>query len=337
MGCRLALVGANTSVGELFVEYIDKKKNLLDELVLLASDPYETDPVIFQKRKVLPQDIDEVDFSKIDIVIFADDEQLINQYAQKAQQNNVFVIDCALKSGDDQLPAMLVVPEINAENLGGLSTSTILRNPSSASIFLSLILNPLIRNYDVTDVNVCCHLPAVHLGQAGVEELVGQTARLLNGMPVESTVFSQQLAFSLLPESSSPEENGYTQDELLLTSQVSEIFAGYDYAINVSCIQVPVFYAQSQIITVTTQGPVTVKGVAGLLSQSSGIKVVSNNKLGPTAIKSAAGKDDLYVGRIRQLEGQDNQISLWTVGETLRKGSAANSVQIAEILIKSYL
>ena len=180
-------------------------------------------------------------------------------------------------------------------------------------------------------------MPAVHYGKEGVEELVGQTARLLNGMPVESTVFSQQLAFSVLPETSSLDENGYSQDELALTNEIRELFAGYDYSIQATCIQVPVFHAQSQIITITTKEPITVKSATGLLSKSSGITTVSSNKLGPTAIKNAAGKDGLFVGRIRQPVGQDHQISLWSVGENLRKGAALNSVQIAEILIKSYL
>ncbi|MGI1678219.1 MAG: aspartate-semialdehyde dehydrogenase [Cellvibrionaceae bacterium] len=337
MGCRLGLVGANTAVGELIVEYFQNKKMAIDELISLASDPYETDAVFFNKSKVLPQDIDDADFSKIDIVIFADDESLVNKYAEKAQQENTFVIDSAVRIDTDQPPAKLIIPEVNADILKGLSSNTILRNPSPASIFLSLILNPLLKKHEITDINVCCHLPAVHSGKGGVEELVSQTARLLNGMSVESTVFSQQLAFSLLPESSAPDETGYTRDELSLLTQLREIFGDRDYSLNVTCVQVPVFYAQSQVITLTTTEPISVKSVTSLLSRSSGITTVSNNKLGPTAVQNAAGKDNLFVGRIRQLEGQGNHMTLWTVGESLRRGSAANSVQIAEILIKSYL
>ncbi len=336
MGCRLGLVGANTATGELVVELFQSRKMEVDELISLASDPYETDSIIFNKKNVLPLDISDFDFSKADIIIFADDESLINTYGVEAQKANAFVIDCS-QSEREKPSSLLVVPEVNADILKGLTPKTILCNPSPAGIFVAMVLSPLLKNYELVDVNACCLMPAVHHGKGGVEELVGQTARLLNGMPVENTVFSQQLAFSVLPETSSLDESGYSHDELTLMNEIGEIFAGHDYSFHATCIQVPVFHAQSQIITITTTEPITVKDVTGLLSKSSGITAVSNNKLGPTAIKNAAGKDGLFVGRIRQPAGQNHKISFWSVGENLRKGAALNSVQIAEILIKSSL
>lgn len=340
MAGRLALVGANTTVGEFILEYLEEKNSLVDELKILASDPYECDSVMFQKKKVHPQDIAGADFSDIDIVIFADEESLVDSYAERAQQSNTFVIDSAL-AGEGALNGRVIVPEINGDELQTITPNTLLRNPNPASIFLSLVLAPLLKEVGLNDVNVCCHLPAVTKGKKGVEELVGQTARLLNGMSVKSEAFSQQLAFNLIPETSNVDELGFSSEEVEIAEQVREIFSAGDYALDcalsITCLQAPVFYGLSQAITIRTKEPLSAELASRLLAKSPSISVVSNDKPGPTAVKNASAKDQLWVGRVRQPAGQGNQIALCTVGESLRRGSAANSVQIAEILIKSYL
>jgi aspartate-semialdehyde dehydrogenase len=170
-----------------------------------------------------------------------------------------------------------------------------------------------------------------------MEELAGQTANLLNMRPIESQVFSRQIAFNVLPQVGDLEENGYSIQEAGLVRESRKILDEPALKVSPTILQVPVFFGHGMVLTIQTQKPIEPGQAHKLLSKSSALSVVDANAEAPTAVTDAAANDAIYVGRLRADISQECGVTLWAVGDNCRKGAALNGVQIAEILVKDYL
>ncbi|MGQ9424717.1 aspartate-semialdehyde dehydrogenase [Gilvimarinus sp. F26214L] len=336
MSCNIAIVGANSAVGEVLLQVIDELKLPIDRLHILAPNPEDEEQVV-RNRKPLPTErLGDFDFSTVRLVFFVDDQALSADFAARASEAGAFVVDCSaqFRSAED---VPLVVPEVNGELLEALQPGALVASPSPASVFLSLVLKPLVAVANLTRVGVCSMHPVSAQGRGGVDELAGQTARLLNGLGADAEVFPKQVAFNLLPQTSALSANGYSAEEIDLLTETRRVLDLPDLPLNPTCVQAPVFYAHSEAISVEADRPLPAGEVSALLSRAPGLKLNRKNDGGPTPVQDATGENLLMVGRVRQALDNEREVNLWCVGDHLRKGAALNAVQIAEILLKTHL
>ena len=200
-------------------------------------------------------------------------------------------------------------------------------------------LKPLHDAYGITRINVCTYQAVSGTGKEAIEELGTQTARLLNGLPIEASVYPKQIAFNVLPHIDDFQDNGYTKEEMKMVWETHKIMEDSSIAVNPTCVRVPVFYGHSEAVHIETRKPISANQARELLSTAPGVVVMDERKAGgyPTAVTESAGTDAVYVGRIREDISVENGLNLWVVSDNVRKGAALNSVQIAECLVQDYL
>lgn len=176
-------------------------------------------------------------------------------------------------------------------------------------------------------------------GKDAIEELGGQTARLLNGLDVSSEVYPKQIAFNVLPHIDTFQDNGYTKEEMKMVWETQKIMEDTSIRVNPTCARVPVFYGHSEALHIETERPISADAARKLLDTAPGIVVMDERGDGgyPTAVTESAGTDPVFVGRIREDISTENGLDLWVVSDNVRKGAALNSVQIAECLVRDHL
>jgi aspartate-semialdehyde dehydrogenase len=200
-------------------------------------------------------------------------------------------------------------------------------------------LKPIYDAVGIERINVATYQAVSGTGKEAIEELAGQTARLLNAKPIECTVYPKQIAFNVLPQIDVFLENGYTKEEMKMVWETRKIFEDENIMVNPTAVRVPVFYGHSEALHIETRDKITAEQATELLSKADGVVVLDERKDGgyPTAVTEGANNDASYVGRIREDISHERGLDMWVVSDNVRKGAALNSVQIAEILIKQYL
>ena len=197
-------------------------------------------------------------------------------------------------------------------------------------------LKPIYDAVGIERINVATYQAVSGTGKEAIDELAGQTARLLNGQPIETSVYPKQIAFNVLPQIDAFQDNGYTREEMKMVWETQKIFADPEIKVNPTCVRVPVFYGHSEAVHIETGRPISAQEARQLLEKAPGVTVLDEQSDGgyPTAVTESAGQDATFVGRIREDISCTNGLNLWIVSDNVRKGAALNSVQIAEILIK---
>jgi aspartate-semialdehyde dehydrogenase len=235
---------------------------------------------------------------------------------------------------DEKIP--LVVPEVNADRIADYKATNIIANPNCSTIGMLVALKPIYDAVGISRINVATYQAVSGAGKTGVEELATQTAKLLNGQPIEQEVFPAQIGFNAIPHIGNFEDNGYTNEEMKMVWETQKIFADEAIQVNPTCVRIPVFYGHSEAVHLETKTPISVEAIQELLKNAPGVELVDERVPGgyPTAVGESAGQDPVYVGRIRKDISHPNGISLWLVSDNVRKGAALNSIQIAEVLIK---
>jgi len=188
-------------------------------------------------------------------------------------------------------------------------------------------------------INVCTYQAVSGAGRSAIEELVRQTATLLNGRPLEIEGDAKQIAFNAIPHIDEFMENRYTREEMKMVWETRKILGDDSILVNPTAVRIPVFYGHSEAVHIETIDKISAKEVSELLAKSPGIEVLDGTSIGeyPTAVTESSGADPVFVGRIREDISHPRGIDLWVVADNIRKGAALNSVQIAEILAKNYL
>jgi aspartate-semialdehyde dehydrogenase len=237
---------------------------------------------------------------------------------------------------DPDIP--LVVSEVNPEAIAGYQRRGIIANPNCSTMQMLVALAPIHRAVGIERINVATYQSVSGAGRSAMEELGRQTADLLNFREIAPTKFPVQIAFNLIPQIDSFMENGYTREEMKMVWETQKIL---DPAIrvNATCVRVPVFYGHSEAVHLETRAPISVEEVRRLLGAAPGLVLVDEARPGgwPTPVTHAAGKDPVYVGRIRQDLSHPTGLAMWIVADNIRKGAALNAVQIAELLVKNFL
>ncbi|MFT6304139.1 MAG: aspartate-semialdehyde dehydrogenase [Granulosicoccus sp.] len=334
----VAVVGATGAVGETILSILAERKFPVGNIYALASSRSAGKRVAFGDKQLVVQDLDTFDFSQVQIGIFSPGASVSKIYAPKAAKAGCIVIDNTSEFRyDDDKP--LIIPEVNAHALVGYKGTNIIANPNCSTIQMLVALKPLHDAFGITRINVCTYQAVSGTGKEAIEELGGQTAKLLNGLPVEPSVYPKQIAFNVLPQIDDFQDNGYTKEEMKMVWETHKIMEDSSIAVNPTCVRVPVFFGHSEALHIETREPITAKQARDMLTIAPGVVVMDERKDGgyPTAVTESAGQDAVFVGRIREDISIENGLNLWVVSDNVRKGAALNSVQIAECLVQDYL
>ena len=332
---NVAILGATGAVGETIIEVLQERKFPLGELFLLASERSEGKSYRVNGKTISVQNVEEFDWSQAHIGLFSAGSELSAQWAPIAAEAGVVVIDNTSQFRYDY-DVPLVVPEVNPHAIAEFRNRNIIANPNCSTIQMLVALKPIQDEVGIERINVTTYQSVSGAGKAGIDELAGQTARLLNGIPAENEVFSQQIAFNCIPQIDIFMDNGYTKEEMKMVWETQKIFNDPSIMVNPTCVRVPVFYGHAEAVHIETRAPIDAEQVIALLDEMEGVEVFRDQDF-PTQVRDAGGKDHVMVGRIRNDISHQCGINMWVVADNVRKGAATNAVQIAELLIRDYL
>ncbi len=334
----VAVVGATGAVGETMLEILAERKFPVGQVYALASERSAGKQVQFGNRRLTVQDLAGFDFSKAQIGLFSAGASISKDYAPRAAAAGCVVVDNTSQFRyDDEIP--LVVPEVNPGSIADHTRHGIIANPNCSTIQMLVALKPLHDAARIERINVCTYQAVSGTGKEAIEELATQSARLLNGQPIETQVYPKQIAFNVLPHIDVFQDNGYTKEEMKMVWETRKIMGDESIQVNPTAVRVPVFYGHSEAVHIETRDKLTAEAARALLEKAPGVVVLDEHRDGgyPTAVTEGAGHDPVYVGRIREDISHPRGLDLWVVADNVRKGAALNSIQIAEILVKDYL
>jgi aspartate-semialdehyde dehydrogenase len=335
---NVVVVGATGAVGEAMLSILEERDFPVNEIYALASSRSEGKRIPFKGESLKVSDLATFDFSKAQIGLFSAGASISAEYAPKAAALGCVVIDNTSQFRyQDDIP--LIIPEVNPDKIGDYKNHGIIANPNCSTIQMLVALKPIYDAVGIERINVCTYQAVSGTGKQGIEEVVNQTAKLLNGKPIETNVYPKQIAFNVLPQIDIFMENGYTKEEMKMVWETKKILADEAIKVNPTAVRVPVFYGHSEAVHIETHEKISVDKVRGLLHNSPGVTVLDERVDGgyPTAVTESSGHDDVFVGRIREDISHPRGVDLWVVGDNVRKGAALNSVQIAEELVKKHI
>ncbi len=335
---NIAVVGATGAVGETILSILAERDFPANKVSAVASHRSAGSRVFYGTKRLVVEDLETFDFAEVDIAICSPGASVSAIYAPQAAAAGCVVIDNTSHFRyEDDIP--LVVPEVNAHAIAEYKNRNIIANPNCSTIQMMVALKPIDDAVGIERINVATYQAVSGSGKKAVEELAMQTADLLNSRPIANNVYPKQIAFNCLPHIDKFQENGYTKEEMKMVWETRKIMGKPDIQVNPTCVRVPVFYGHSEAVHVETHQKITADEVRRLLRKAPGIKVLDAHEDGgyPTAVTEGANADPVFVGRIREDISHPRGINLWVVADNVRKGAALNSVQIAEMLVKSYL
>lgn len=330
---NIAIVGVTGIVGSTTLAILEERHFPVNNLYLLASQRSAGETRTFAGKSYVVEDLAKFDFSQAEICFFCAGNDIAAQYAPKAAAAGNIVID---KSShyryDPEVP--LIVPEVNPEALIGYKKKNIIANPNCNTIPLVVALKPIYDAVGISRMNVVTYQSVSGSGKEGVTELTEQTQQLIQQKPIEPKVYPQQIAFNVLPHIDAFLENGFTREEMKIVWETHKILNDDTIAINPTAVRVPVYCGHSAAVHVETKQKLSVQAAQDLLQKAPSITLITGEHPYPTPVKHAAGRDAVFVGRLREDISHPTGLDLWVVTDNLRKGAALNGIQIAEKLIE---
>jgi len=333
----VAVVGATGAVGNEMIRILEERNFPVGELRLLASERSLGKELTFKKKDYPVAVLDENSFEGIEIGLFSAGGSISERFAPIAADEGCIVVDnTSAFRMDPEIP--LVVPEVNPEAIDGFRNRGIIANPNCSTIQMVVALKPIHSVARIKRLVVSTYQAVSGTGKDAIEELAQQTRALLNLEEPEVKVYPHRIAFNCLPHIDVFLENGYTKEEMKMVNETQKILDDPSIAITATTVRVPVFYGHSESVNIETERKITADEVRGILAEAPGIIVVDDPAKCeyPLAI-DGAGRDETFVGRIREDESIANGINMWVVSDNIRKGAALNTIQIAEILIRDYI
>ena len=332
MEYRVAIVGATGLVGQEFIKVLEQRKFPMNSVHLFASDRSAGRKLSVANKKIEVKETAADSFKGIDIALFSAGADISRHFSPIAAQSGAVVIDnSAAFRMDPEIP--LVVPEINPEDIQW--HKGIIANPNCSTIQMVVALYPLHKVNPIKRIIAATYQSVSGTGSAAIEELTIQAKQVLDGQATVPHVYPHQIAFNLLPEIDVFLDNDYTKEEWKMVQETRKIMHAPEIAISATCVRVPVFVGHSEAIYVEFSEPMSPDEARDILAQAPGVKVLDDPtvSLYPQPV-SAAGTDEVYVGRIRRDSSHPNGLVMWVVADNIRKGAALNAVQIAEEMIK---
>ena len=329
---RVAVVGATGAVGTEMIDILEERAFPVDLLLPLASSRSVGGTVTFRGEDFSVQLLTKDSFHGVDIALFSAGADVSREYAPIAAQQGAVVIDnSSAWRMEPDVP--LVVPEVNRNDL--LRHKGIIANPNCSTIQMVVALKPLHDHARVKRIVVTTFQSVSGTGKEAMDELMEECKDLLSFKEPTPKVYPYQIAFNCLPHIDDFLPSGYTKEEMKLVSETRKILGDQTIQITATTVRVPVYVSHSEAVNIETERKLTAHEARALLSAAPGVLVFDDpsRKLYPMPL-DAAGKDEVYVGRVREDESIPHGLNLWVVADNLRKGAALNAVQIAECLVQ---
>lgn len=330
---KVAIVGASGAVGQEFLRVLEERNFPIDELVLFGSSRSAGTKYAFRGKEYevkLLQHND--DFKGVDIAFTSAGAGTSKEYAETITKYGAVMIDnSSAFRMDEDVP--LVVPEVNAED-ALVRPRGIIANPNCTTIQMVVALKAIEKLSHIKRVHVATYQAASGAGAAAMAELHEQYRQILAGEPVMVEKFAYQLAYNVIPQIDVFMDNGYTKEEMKMFNETRKIMHS-DVKTSATCVRVPALRSHSESIWVETERPISVEEARKAFAEGEGLVLMDEpeKKVYPMPL-FLAGKDPVYVGRIRKDLTDENGLTFWIVGDQIKKGAALNAVQIAEYLIK---
>lgn len=322
---RIAVVGATGMVGEVMLQVLEERNFPITELLLVASEKSVGKKMTFKGKEYTVIGLQTAVEAKPDIALFSAGGNTSLEWAPKFAAAGTTVIDnsSAWRMDPDK---KLVVPEINANSL--TKNDKIIANPNCSTIQMVMVLSPLHKKYGVKRVVVSTYQSITGTGVKAVQqlenEMKGEKGEMAYHYPIHQNAIPQCDVF---------EDNGYTKEEMKLVRETKKILNDDTVAVTATAIRIPVVGGHSESVNIEFENDFNLADIRKLLHETPGISLQDNPETNTYPMPLyAKGKDDVFVGRIRKDESQQNTVNMWIVSDNLRKGAATNTVQIAEYL-----
>ncbi|MFR9515256.1 MAG: aspartate-semialdehyde dehydrogenase [Rikenellaceae bacterium] len=331
---KFAVVGVSGAVGQEFLKILEERELPIDELVLFGSPRSAGSVYKFRGEELtvkLLQHND--DFKGVDIALVSAGGAASKEYAETITKFGATMIDnSSAFRMDDDVP--LVVPEVNPRDALN-APRNIIANPNCTTIQMVVALNAIESISHIKRVRVSTYQSASGAGAAAMDELVEQYTQLTKGEEPTVDKFAFQLAYNIIPQVDVFADNDYTKEEMKMFNETRKIMHSY-IMVSATCVRVPVMRAHSESVWLETENPVTPAQAREAFATAEGVVLMDEprEKVYPMPL-FIAGKDPVYVGRIREDISSENGLTFWCVADQIKKGAALNAVQIAEWLIKN--
>ena len=330
---RVAIVGVSGAVGQEFLKVLEEREFPLSELVLFGSARSAGSVYKFRGKDIKVKELlHNDDFKGIDIALTSAGAGTSKEFAETITKHGAIMIDnsSAFRMEND---VPLVVPEVNPEDCAN-TPRRIIANPNCTTIQMVVALKAIEQLSHIKRVHVSTYQAASGAGAAAMAELEEQTRQVVKGEEVTTSKFPYQLAFNIIPQVDVFTDNGYTKEEMKMYHETRKIMHS-DVEVSATCVRIPVMRAHSESIWIETERPVSVEEAKLAFANAQGVVLIDNpaEKKYPMPL-FLAGKDPVYVGRVRKDISNPNGLTFWAVSDQIKKGAALNAVQIAEYMIK---
>lgn len=330
---KIAIVGASGAVGQEFLRVLEEQNFPIDELLLFGSSRSAGRKYVFRGKELTVKELaHNDDFKGVDIAFTSAGAGTSKEFAGTITRYGALMIDnSSAFRMDADVP--LVVPEVNGEDAFN-TPRNIIANPNCTTIQMVVALKPVNDLSPIRRVHVATYQAASGAGAAAMDELVGQYSQLVHGEAPTVEKFAYQLAYNVIPQIDVFTDNGYTKEEMKMYNETKKIMHAPDLEVSATCVRVPVMRAHSEAVWVETEQPLELDKVREAFEAAEGIVVLDRpaDKVYPMPL-DIAGKDPVFVGRLRKDLTSPCGLSFWIVGDQIKKGAALNAVQIAQYLI----
>ncbi len=328
---KVAIVGVSGAVGQEFLRVLEERKFPLDELVLFGSGRSAGSKYIFRGAEITVKELQHNDdFKGVDIALVSAGAGVSREFEKTITQHGAMMIDnSSAFRMDADVP--LVVPEVNPQDCFN-APRRVIANPNCTTIQMVVVLNAIEKLSHIKRVHVSTYQAASGAGASAMAELEEQYKQLTQGEQPTVSKFAYQLAYNLIPQVDVFTDNGYTKEEMKMYHETRKIMHS-DIEVSATCVRVPVMRAHSESIWAETERELSLDEVRNAFAAAEGVEVIDNpeTKEYPMPL-FLAGKDPVYVGRIRKDITNPRGITLWSVSDQIKKGAALNAVQIALLL-----
>ncbi len=333
---KVAIVGASGAVGQEFLKVLEERDFPMDELVLFGSSRSAGKTYTFKGQTLTVKELKHNDdFKDIDIALTSAGGGTSKDFAETITKHGTIMIDnSSAFRMDEDVP--LVVPEVNAEDCKN-APRNIIANPNCTTIQMVVALKPIEEISHIKTVHVSTYQASSGAGASGMAELENQTKAIVESKDIEVSAFQYQLAMNLIPQVDVFGDNDYTKEEMKMFNETRKIMHS-DIRVSATCVRVPILRAHSESIWLETENAITPDEAREAFKKADGVILMDDpaNKEYPMPL-FLAGKDEVFVGRIRADLANPNGLTFWCVSDQITKGAALNTVQIAEYMIKEGL
>ena len=331
---KVAIVGASGAVGQEFLRVLAEQHFPVDELLLFGSSRSAGRKYAFGGKEIEVRELKHNDdFKGVDIAFTSAGAGTSREFADTITKYGTLIIDnSSAFRMDEDVP--LVVPEVNGDDAFN-TPRNIIANPNCTTIQMVVALKPINDLSKIRRVHVATYQAASGAGAAAMDELIKQYADIAQGKEPVVEKFAYQLAYNVIPHIDVFQDNGYTKEEMKMFNETRKIMHEPELSVSAMCVRVPVMRAHSEAIWVETERPISPEEAREAFAKANGIVIVDNpaEKQYPMPL-FVAGKDPVFVGRIRKDLANEHGLSFWIVGDQIKKGAALNAVQIAQYILE---